>query len=130
MDLTTTSTKVGPFLFPFRENKIHESPNLKFKMLVLTVFVLCPPADDCQQMFLHPVNIRCLLREYGSLEASPDYITAAVVEIVGHTVTEVSRRDPSASLQLTSLFKKPVIFEMAAGDPPPSSIPGSPAAHL
>ncbi|TWW60696.1 RING finger protein 10, partial [Takifugu flavidus] len=49
-------------------------------------------ADDCQQMFLHPVNIRCLLREYGSLEASPDYITAAVVEIVGHTVTEEIRR--------------------------------------
>uniref|UniRef100_H3C888 E3 ubiquitin-protein ligase RNF10 n=1 Tax=Tetraodon nigroviridis TaxID=99883 RepID=H3C888_TETNG len=49
-------------------------------------------ADDCQQMFLHPVNIRCLLREYGSLEASPDSITAAVVEIVGHTVTEEIRR--------------------------------------
>lgn len=45
-------------------------------------------------MFLHPVNIRCLLREYGSLEASPDSITAAVVEIVGHTVTEVSRHHP------------------------------------
>lgn len=41
-------------------------------------------------MFLHPVNVRCLLREYGSLEASPDTITATVVEIVGHTVTEVS----------------------------------------
>ncbi len=51
-----------------------------------------PPADDCQQMFLHPVNVRCLLREYGSLEASPDSITATVVEIVGHTVTEVSKQ--------------------------------------
>lgn len=49
------------------------------------------PADDCQQMFLHPVNVRCLLREYGSLEASPDSITATVVEIDGHTVTEVSK---------------------------------------
>ncbi|KAM6944736.1 E3 ubiquitin-protein ligase RNF10 [Lycodopsis pacificus] len=49
-------------------------------------------ADDCQQMFLHPVNVRCLLREYGSLEASPDSITATVVEIVGHTVTEDIRR--------------------------------------
>lgn len=47
-------------------------------------------ADDCQQMFLHPINVRCLLREYGSLEASPDTITAKVVEIVGHTVTEVN----------------------------------------
>ncbi|KAK9522395.1 hypothetical protein VZT92_018863 [Zoarces viviparus] len=49
-------------------------------------------ADDCQQMFLHPVNVRCLLHEYGSLEASPDSITATVVEIVGHTVTEDIRR--------------------------------------
>ncbi|XP_035514355.1 RING finger protein 10 [Morone saxatilis] len=49
-------------------------------------------ADDCQQMFLHPVNVRCLLREYGSLEASPDSISATVVEIVGHTVTEEIRR--------------------------------------
>ncbi|CAL9708637.1 unnamed protein product [Knipowitschia caucasica] len=49
-------------------------------------------ADDCQQMFLHPVNVRCLLREYGSLEASPDTITAKVVEIVGHSVNEDIRR--------------------------------------
>lgn len=55
-------------------------------------FLFLPPADDCQQMFLHPVNVRCLLREYGSLEASPDSITATVVEIVGHTVTEVSKQ--------------------------------------
>ncbi|KAG8012244.1 RING finger protein 10 [Nibea albiflora] len=57
-------------------------------------------ADDCQQMFLHPVNVRCLLREYGSLEASPDSITATVVEIVGHTVTEVSVRIIAVELLL------------------------------
>ena len=49
-------------------------------------------AEDCQQMFLHPVNVRCLLREYGSLEASPDSITARVVETEGHTVTEVAHQ--------------------------------------
>lgn len=50
-----------------------------------------PPftAEDGQQLFLHPVNVRCLMREYGSLEASPQSITATVVEIDGHTVTEV-----------------------------------------
>lgn len=46
-------------------------------------------AEDGQQMFLHPVNVRCLLREYGSLENSPQSITATVVEIDGQTVTEV-----------------------------------------
>ncbi|KAI1900722.1 hypothetical protein AGOR_G00052820 [Albula goreensis] len=49
-------------------------------------------AEDGQQMFLHPVNVRCLLREYGSLEASPTSITATVVELEGQTVTEEIRR--------------------------------------
>ncbi|XP_035392054.1 RING finger protein 10 isoform X1 [Electrophorus electricus] len=49
-------------------------------------------AEDGQQMFLHPVNVRCLLRQYGSLENSPESITAAVVEIEGHTVNEDVRR--------------------------------------
>ena len=52
-------------------------------------FFFSPSAEDCQQMFLHPVNVRCLLREYGSLEASPHSITATVVEIEGQTVTDV-----------------------------------------
>lgn len=46
-------------------------------------------AEDGQQMFLHPVNVRCLLREYGSLENSPQSISATVAEIEGHTVNEV-----------------------------------------
>ncbi|XP_015221442.2 E3 ubiquitin-protein ligase RNF10 isoform X1 [Lepisosteus oculatus] len=49
-------------------------------------------AEDGQQMFLHPVNVRCLVREYGSLECSPSTITASVVEIDGHTVSEELRR--------------------------------------
>ncbi|XP_076849948.1 E3 ubiquitin-protein ligase RNF10 [Brachyhypopomus gauderio] len=49
-------------------------------------------AEDGQQMFLHPVNVRCLLREYGSLEKSPESITATVVEIEGHTINEDVRR--------------------------------------
>lgn len=40
-------------------------------------------------MFLHPVNVRCLVREYGSLEQSPEKISATVVEIVGYSMSEV-----------------------------------------
>lgn len=40
-------------------------------------------------MFLHPVNVRCLVREYGSLEQSPEKISAKVVEIVGYSMSEV-----------------------------------------
>ncbi|KAM4576937.1 E3 ubiquitin-protein ligase RNF10 [Odontesthes bonariensis] len=73
-------------------------------------------ADDCQQMFLHPVNVRCLLREYGSLEACPDSITATVVEIVGQTVTEDIRRRHRylAHLPLTCEFS---ICELALQPP-------------
>uniref|UniRef100_A0AAX7VJJ6 E3 ubiquitin-protein ligase RNF10 n=1 Tax=Astatotilapia calliptera TaxID=8154 RepID=A0AAX7VJJ6_ASTCA len=73
-------------------------------------------ADDCQQMFLHPVNVRCLLREYGSLEASPESITATVVEIVGQTVTEEIRRRHRylAHLPLTCEFS---ICELALQPP-------------
>uniref|UniRef100_A0A8C5DDU2 E3 ubiquitin-protein ligase RNF10 n=1 Tax=Gouania willdenowi TaxID=441366 RepID=A0A8C5DDU2_GOUWI len=73
-------------------------------------------AEDCQQMFLHPVNVRCLLREYGSLEASPDSITAMVVEIIGHTVTEEIRRRHRylAHLPLTCEFS---ICELALQPP-------------
>uniref|UniRef100_UPI00398F2EB0 E3 ubiquitin-protein ligase RNF10 isoform X1 n=1 Tax=Pristiophorus japonicus TaxID=55135 RepID=UPI00398F2EB0 len=49
-------------------------------------------AEDGQYMFLSPVNVRCLVREYGSLENCPEKITAAVVEIVGHSMTEDVRR--------------------------------------
>lgn len=40
-------------------------------------------------MFLHPVNVRCLVREYGSLEQSPEKISATVVEIAGYSMSEV-----------------------------------------
>lgn len=57
---------------------------------VITLSLLSEPvAEDGQQMFLHPVNVRCLLRQYGSLENSPQSITATVVEVDGQTVTEV-----------------------------------------
>uniref|UniRef100_A0A8C8GFS5 E3 ubiquitin-protein ligase RNF10 n=1 Tax=Oncorhynchus tshawytscha TaxID=74940 RepID=A0A8C8GFS5_ONCTS len=73
-------------------------------------------AEDCQQMFLHPVNVRCLLREYGSLEASPHTITASVVEIEGQTITEEVRRRHRylAHLPLTCEFS---ICELALHPP-------------
>lgn len=45
---------------------------------------------DGQHVYLHPVNVRCLIHEYGSLERCPETITATVVEIDGFTVTEVN----------------------------------------
>ncbi|KAM3825966.1 E3 ubiquitin-protein ligase RNF10 isoform 1-T1 [Vipera latastei] len=49
-------------------------------------------AEDGQCLYLHPVNVRCLVHEYGSLENSPEKITATVVEISGHSMTEDVRQ--------------------------------------
>lgn len=49
-------------------------------------------AEDGQHMFLHPVNVRCLVREYGSLELSPEKISATVVEIAGYSMSEDVRQ--------------------------------------
>ncbi|XP_007442143.1 RING finger protein 10 isoform X1 [Python bivittatus] len=49
-------------------------------------------AEDGQCLYLHPVNVRCLVHEYGSLEKSPEKITATVVEISGHSMTEDVRQ--------------------------------------
>ncbi|XP_041910485.1 RING finger protein 10-like [Arvicola amphibius] len=48
--------------------------------------------EDGQHMFLHPVNVRCLVREYGSLEQSPEKISATVVEIAGYSMSEDVRQ--------------------------------------
>ncbi|XP_036027636.1 RING finger protein 10 [Onychomys torridus] len=49
-------------------------------------------AEDGQHMFLHPVNVRCLVREYGSLEQSPEKISATVVETAGYSMSEDVRQ--------------------------------------
>ncbi|KAM8961449.1 E3 ubiquitin-protein ligase RNF10 isoform 2-T2 [Pelodytes ibericus] len=73
-------------------------------------------AEDGQHVFLHPVNVRCLVHEYGSLECCPEKITATVVEIDGFTMTEEVRRRHRymCHLPLTCEFS---ICEMALAPP-------------
>ncbi|XP_056386214.1 RING finger protein 10 [Hyla sarda] len=73
-------------------------------------------AVDGQHVYLHPVNVRCLVHEYGSLERCPETITASVVEIDGFTVTEEVRRRHRylCHLPLTCEFS---ICEMSLGPP-------------
>ncbi|NWH66828.1 RNF10 protein, partial [Geococcyx californianus] len=60
--------------------------------LINSPFYYFYQAEDGQCMYLHPVNVRCLVREYGSLEKSPEKITASVVEITGYSMTEDIRQ--------------------------------------
>ncbi|XP_053558020.1 RING finger protein 10 [Bombina bombina] len=73
-------------------------------------------AEDGQHVYLHPVNVRCLVHEYGSLERCPEKITASVVETDGFTMTEDVRRRHRylCHLPLTCEFS---ICEMALGPP-------------
>ncbi|KAL4223854.1 RING finger protein 10 [Mactra antiquata] len=49
-------------------------------------------ADDGQNIYLHSLNARCLVKEYGSLEHCPQKITANIVEKESVFVTEELRK--------------------------------------
>lgn len=49
-------------------------------------------ADDGQNVFLSPINARCLIKEYGSLENCPEYITAQILEMEALSQSEALRK--------------------------------------
>lgn len=49
-------------------------------------------ASDGQHIYLHSINARCLVKEYGSLENCPPTIQANIVETEGITMSEELRR--------------------------------------
>lgn len=88
-------------------------------------------------MFLNPLNVRCLMRQYGSLEASPDSITGTVVEVVGQTVTEVGQPSPPFFFffflllcVLTHILNYDFFLLSFAGGSSSESLSGSSAAHV
>jgi len=52
-------------------------------------FCLCHTAVDGQHIYMHAVNIRCLLKQYGALRDCPDTITATLVELESVSMDEV-----------------------------------------
>jgi len=46
-------------------------------------------AADGQHIYMHAVNIRCLVKQYGSLRDCPDTVTATVVELESVSMDEV-----------------------------------------
>lgn len=49
-------------------------------------------ADDGQNVFLSSINARCLIKEYGSLEYCPEFITGEIVEMQALTQSEALRK--------------------------------------
>ncbi|XP_048748109.2 RING finger protein 10-like isoform X2 [Ostrea edulis] len=64
-------------------------------------------AEDGQRIFLHALNARCLVKEYGGLEHGPQTITAKIVEMESVFMTEELRRRLRylSHLPLTSEFQ-------------------------
>lgn len=55
-------------------------------------FVFFYQASDGQHLYLHPVNAKCLTRQYGSLENGPEEIEARLVQMDQMSMTEEIRR--------------------------------------
>ena len=49
-------------------------------------------ASDGQHLYLHPVNAKCMIRQYGSLENGPEEIEARLVQMDQMSMTEEIRR--------------------------------------
>ena len=60
----------------------------EFSKFTFTWLILLT-AEDGQHIYQHSINVRCMLKEYGSWEACPDTITASIVELEGISMTEV-----------------------------------------
>ena len=63
-------------------------------------------AGDGQHVYLHSVNARCIIHEYGSLEHGPQSITARIVAKDITFMTEVRERILCGPIfgQISSLF--------------------------
>jgi hypothetical protein len=49
-------------------------------------------AADGQHIYLHSLNARCMIKEYGSWENCPDFITASIVDLEGISMNSELRR--------------------------------------
>ena len=62
---------------------------------------------DGQWIFLHPLNIRCLLEHYGSYDACPSCVCGTILELENVLQNEFTRKRWrfSAHLPLTASFR-------------------------
>lgn len=73
-----TSTHTTPAQYP------HSHPHLLIHPSHTTT-----TAADGQHLYLHPINARCLMKEYGKLECAPQEIRAQIVDLEQHSITKV-----------------------------------------
>lgn len=74
-------------------------------------------AEDGQNIYIHPINVRCLVREYGCLQACPQTISAQIINNETITMTKglrsryryLSHLPVSCGFLLCELMLKPPI---------------------
>merc|ERR1719193_1026085 len=49
-------------------------------------------ASDGQHIYLHPLNMKCLVHQFGSYERCPDEITAQITDMEGFSMSEMIRK--------------------------------------
>ena len=59
-------------------------------VLIITKAMYLFLASDGQHIYLHALNARCLVKEYGSLANCPDTITANIIQMENVFMSEVS----------------------------------------
>ena len=60
---------------------------MKFEFRIPCIRLLL--AEDGQNIFLHSINARCLIEEYGALDAGPLKITGQIIDFDCFTMTKV-----------------------------------------
>lgn len=58
-------------------------------LVCVCVCVCGATAADGQHIYMHALNIRCLVKQYGSLRDCPDTVTATVLELESVSMDEV-----------------------------------------
>jgi len=49
-------------------------------------------AEDNQNIFIHPLNARCLIEEYGALQTCPEIITGTILDYESFTMNKILRK--------------------------------------
>ncbi|XP_071848804.1 E3 ubiquitin-protein ligase RNF10-like isoform X3 [Apostichopus japonicus] len=121
----SSNDEVGKTRYPTtsestEEESLAAAPSPKGRQSQKTHTYYFYQSDDGQPIFIHPLNVRCLVQQYGSLDKCPLTIKAKIVEMEHMSMTEDIRHRLRymVHLPLTSNFsvceldlKPPVLSE-------------------
>jgi len=94
-EFSTAATPLKPVAdrTPEKDNAAHPTWNSELSLAqAMDKFYYIYQANDGQQLFLHPLDIKILLNQFHSFEKFPERIEGEILEIESLTQTEVTRK--------------------------------------